>query len=137
MNRRTYLAIAFGAWYGLTPINAQQAPFPGAVNVNGGWVPCNHEIAINAGKGCTGNPGYDYPPDIPVQRDVFSPGMYIRQPYPSFRALVISVASDNGRTIVTARVTESMSAPAIGDYIAFDAARTQWFPEGTTRFSLP
>jgi hypothetical protein len=27
-------------------------PFPDAVNVNGGWVPCSHPIAINAGKGC-------------------------------------------------------------------------------------
>ena len=121
----------------MTATATAQAPFPGAVNVNGGWVPCNHQIAIDAGLGCTGNPGYDYPPDIPVQRDVFSPGMYLRQPYPSFRALVISVAGDNGQTIVTARITQSSGTPAIGEYIAFNAARTQWYPEGTTRFSLP
>jgi hypothetical protein len=32
---------------------AAQAPFPGGVNINGGWVPCNHSIAIAAGLGCT------------------------------------------------------------------------------------
>jgi hypothetical protein len=107
-----------------------QAPFPGAVNVNGGWVPCNHKIAIEAGKGCSGNPGYDFDPSPtpPVIVHTFTPGQYIRQPYPSFRAIVISVGSDGLRTIVTARITESFSSPAIGDYIAFDAARTQWFP---------
>lgn len=31
------------------------APFPGGVNINGGWVPCDHPIAINAGKGCVAN----------------------------------------------------------------------------------
>jgi hypothetical protein len=29
-----------------------QAPFPGAVQVDGGWVPCDHPIALSAGKGC-------------------------------------------------------------------------------------
>jgi hypothetical protein len=29
-----------------------QAPFPGGVNINGGWVPCDHPIAIAAGQGC-------------------------------------------------------------------------------------
>lgn len=29
-----------------------QVPFPNAVNVNGGWVPCSHPIAINAGYSC-------------------------------------------------------------------------------------
>lgn len=29
-----------------------QAPFPGAVNIAGGWVPCNHPLAVEAGLGC-------------------------------------------------------------------------------------
>jgi hypothetical protein len=29
-----------------------QAPFPGAVSINGGWVPCDHSLAIDAGLGC-------------------------------------------------------------------------------------
>ena len=32
---------------------AAQAPFPGAVRVGDGWVPCDHPIAIRAGLGCT------------------------------------------------------------------------------------
>jgi hypothetical protein len=121
------IAIFWGAVYmGNT---SAQAPFPGAVNVNGGWVPCNHKLAIEAGLSCTGNPGYDYPPDQPYQRQEFMVGQYIRQPYPSFRAIVISVGSDiGGKVVVTARVTESSGSPSAGEYIAFDAARTQWFP---------
>lgn len=29
-----------------------QAPFPGAVPLNGGWVPCSHPLAIEANLGC-------------------------------------------------------------------------------------
>jgi hypothetical protein len=120
--------VTLGAIIGAQGLLAQNAPFPGAVNVNGGWVPCNHTIAINAGLGCSGNPGYDYPPDTPVQRDTFVPGQTIRQPYPIIRALVISVTTDENRTIVTARITRSNGLPKVDEYVAFDAARTQWFP---------
>jgi hypothetical protein len=30
-----------------------QAPFPGAVQVDGAWVPCSHPIAIAAGQSCS------------------------------------------------------------------------------------
>jgi hypothetical protein len=118
--------------YGLT-VGAQQAPFPGAVNVNGGWVPCDHPLAINAGLGCTAkapltlecNP-YTCPPDTPVERQVFEPGQLIYQPYPNFQAIVISVSSDGPRRIVTARITQSNGTPKVNDYVAFDSARTQW-----------
>lgn len=33
---------------------AQAQPFPGAVRVGDGWVPCTHPVAIQAGVGCTG-----------------------------------------------------------------------------------
>lgn len=36
----------------LSSTAAAQAPFPGGVLVNGGWVPCTHPIAIDAGLGC-------------------------------------------------------------------------------------
>jgi hypothetical protein len=42
-----------------------QAPFPGAVQVNGGWVPCNHDLAINAGLGCTEAPAPAPEPTTP------------------------------------------------------------------------
>jgi hypothetical protein len=35
------------------PAAAQGAPFPGAVNIDGGWVPCSHPIAVARGLGCT------------------------------------------------------------------------------------
>src|SRR5689334_12679592 len=39
---------------GVAPASAQGAPFPGAVNIDGGWVPCSHQLAIDRGLGCTG-----------------------------------------------------------------------------------
>jgi hypothetical protein len=36
---------------------AAQAPFPGAVLVDGGWVPCSHPLAVAAGLGCVQSPG--------------------------------------------------------------------------------
>lgn len=35
---------------------ASAQPFPGAVRVGDGWVPCTHPVAIQAGLGCTGEP---------------------------------------------------------------------------------
>jgi hypothetical protein len=43
-----------------------QAPFPGAVLVNGGWVPCNHDLAIAAGQGCDQAPAPEPPPAPPA-----------------------------------------------------------------------
>ena len=37
---------------GVSPALFAQAPFPGGVLVNGGWVPCTHPIATMAGLGC-------------------------------------------------------------------------------------
>jgi hypothetical protein len=41
---------------------AAQAPFPGAVNIDGGWVPCSHKIAIDRGLGCYTTPAAPEPP---------------------------------------------------------------------------
>jgi hypothetical protein len=47
-----------------------QAPFPGAVNVDGGWVPCSHPIAIAAGRGCNTTPApAPAPAPVPTQMD--------------------------------------------------------------------
>jgi hypothetical protein len=48
---------------------AAQAPFPGAVNIDGGWVPCSHPIAIARGLGCTSTPAPQPPPPAPTQLD--------------------------------------------------------------------
>jgi hypothetical protein len=41
-----------------------QAPFPGAVQVDGGWVPCDHPIAIAAGRGCGTTPAQTPTPAV-------------------------------------------------------------------------
>jgi hypothetical protein len=48
---RTVAAVVFCLLASVSTTFAQ-APFPGAVQVDGGWVPCDHSIAIAAGKGC-------------------------------------------------------------------------------------
>jgi hypothetical protein len=60
--RTVALPVAFCLSLLASPAVAQ-SPFPGGVNVNGGWVPCNHPIAINAGLGCTSSPT---PPAAPT-----------------------------------------------------------------------
>jgi hypothetical protein len=44
--------LCFVAFASTATAQSSIAPFPGAVNINGGWVPCSHQIAIDAGKGC-------------------------------------------------------------------------------------
>lgn len=44
--------LCFVAFASIATAQSSTAPFPGGVNINGGWIPCNHPIAINAGKGC-------------------------------------------------------------------------------------
>lgn len=36
----------------LVSTSLPQPPFNGAVQIDGGWVPCSHPIAIAAGQGC-------------------------------------------------------------------------------------
>ena len=46
------------------PAHAQAAaPFPGAVNIDGGWVPCSHPLAVAAGRGCPGSTPAPSPPE--------------------------------------------------------------------------
>ena len=54
MKSRILLALAFVL---AATAAFAQAPFPGAVLVNGGWVPCDHPVAITAGRGCVAAPG--------------------------------------------------------------------------------
>jgi len=44
-----------------------QAPFPGAVLVNGGWVPCDHPLAVANGSGCGATPRAVSPASQPSQ----------------------------------------------------------------------
>src|SRR5688572_27850915 len=61
--------LCFVALASVATAQSSTAPFPGGVNINGGWVPCDHPIAINAGKGCVANtpaPPKPPAPDCPT-----------------------------------------------------------------------
>lgn len=83
-----------------------QAPFPGAVLVNGGWVPCTHPIAINAGLGCTATT-----PRVPAilggPLATFIPGRVYEMPY-GHRMRVLTL------TVTTAGETAVMGEWVIG-----------------------
>lgn len=57
--------LCFVAFASIAAAQSSQAPFPGAVNINGGWIPCSHAIAIDAGKGCTASTPTDPQPPFP------------------------------------------------------------------------
>lgn len=72
-------------------------PFPGAVNINGNWVPCNHPIAINAGLSCTTSP---IPPVINIQS-----GKYYRHKTAGWKFYILSpVQKSNGDITLLAEV---------------------------------
>lgn len=50
MHKMLTAAVVMMGWAAV----AQAQPFPGAVRVGDGWVPCTHPVAIQAGLGCTG-----------------------------------------------------------------------------------
>jgi hypothetical protein len=60
MPRLVSLAVCLILLAGLGP--SAQAPFPGAVRVNGDWVPCDHPLAAASGAGCTSTPGWPAEP---------------------------------------------------------------------------
>jgi len=106
-----------------------QAPFPGAVHVNGGWVPCDHPIATTAGKSCgTPSPSpavalglidcarvnaYSDPaaalscvlsrlPDPQAPLPIFQVGRRYSGPYPSQQMIVLGITrSIEGVEVVT------------------------------------
>jgi hypothetical protein len=70
-----------------------QAPFPGAVEVNGGWVPCDHPIAIRASNGCGLQPTPPTPPPVPtVPTGATCPPATSFNPYTASPAEVLACA---------------------------------------------
>lgn len=75
----------------LASIVHAQAPFPGAVQVNGGWVPCDHPIAISSGNGCGLEPqSAPPPPDPTVPTDATCPPVATFNPYTATPAEVLA-----------------------------------------------
>lgn len=87
MRRTTLAAIVVAA---STTVGAQ-APAPGWIQVNGGWVPPTHPLAkIPAPKSVVSGP------------TAFEAGNMYQGPYPSQRFLVLGTTrSTSGRTVVT------------------------------------
>lgn len=58
-----------------------QAPFPGGVYINGGWVPCSHPIAIQAGVGCVPGAPVAQPPAPPPATSTWQVGQVYKHIY--------------------------------------------------------
>lgn len=106
-----------------------QAPFPGAVQVNGGWVPCDHPVAIAAGLGCAAVPGMPAPAtatntvvsNIYARRSDmgtrFELGKTYESPY-GFRVTIIgTVRKTDGTFVFVAEVVKSSGSPAAGEIL--------------------
>jgi hypothetical protein len=129
-----------------------QPPFPGAVQIDGGWVPCDHPIALAAGSGCPVAPTppnacpkviADYyvllacapRPPLPVNpwtKGTFSfeVGTLYGWTYPSSdRLLVIGVALDidSLRRIVTGRRLKA-GLPFGGPVVFYEDESGGWVP---------
>ena len=96
--RTTAAAIVMVAWAAV----AQAQPFPGAVLVNGGWVPCTHQIAIDAGLGCVA-PRVG----VPVTA-AFEVGRFYRNPSDTctFKMLALASTYQHRRVVVVAETTD-------------------------------
>jgi hypothetical protein len=106
------LAVAGPAW--------AQAPFPGAVRVGDGWVPCSHPLAIASGLGCVAtDPGstadqfpwtggtspFGAPGDTGLR---FELGKSYREPYGGVMRIIGTVTLTDGRMVF---VGECLSGP--------------------------
>lgn len=130
-----------------------QAPFPGAVNISGGWIPCDHPIAIEAGLGCEAQAPPPRPacpkviesyyvlltcaerPPLPINpwskgTFQFEVGTLYGWTYPSDeRLLVISIALDidSLRRIVTGRRLKA-GVPVGAPVVFYEDESGGWVP---------
>lgn len=101
--------------------SATAQPFPGAVMVNGGWVPCTHQVAIDAGLGCV--------PTAPVlgtQAVTWEVGRYYRNPSNTctFKLLALASTYQHRRVMLVGETVDGRGSgvcPEVAYY--FDPAR--------------
>lgn len=115
--RTTAAAIVLVAWAAV----AQAQPFPGAVLVNGGWVPCSHQIAIDAGLGCVATA-----PRVGVPATAaFEVGRFYRNPSNTctFKMLALASTYQHRRVVLVAETTDGRATgcPEVAYY--FDPSR--------------
>jgi len=136
MKSRILLALAFVL---AATAAFAQAPFPGAVLVNGGWVPCDHPVAITAGRGCVAAPGSPattptvvVPPNDGLGTR-FELGKTYESPY-GFRVTIIgTVRKTDGSFVFVAEVVKSTGAPAKGEILQFPVDQDR----GAFNFEVP
>ena len=142
------IALVF-AFILVASIASAQAPFPGAVLVNGGWVPCDHPVAIAAGVGCVARtPGTTTTtttttPEIvpsgiivPERQDLgtrFELGKTYESPY-GFRVTIIgTVRKTDGAFVFVGEVVKSGGSPAKGEIMQFPVDEDR----GPFQFEVP
>jgi hypothetical protein len=144
MKLRTLLVVAFV----LLAVSASaQAPFPGAVQVSGGWVPCDHPVAIAAGIGCVPAPGTTASaPTSPANTVItgiypqrsdmgtrFELGKTYESPY-GFRVTIIgTVRKTDGSFVFVAEVVKSSGSPMVGEILQFPVDEDR----GAFQFEVP
>jgi hypothetical protein len=96
---RIYLhVLCFVALASVAAAQPPAAPFPGGVFVNGGWVPCDHSIAIAAGKGCATSTPVQQPPSLDTPTECIPwPNAYAEPA----RALLCSAALAHNTSIIS------------------------------------
>lgn len=113
--RTTAAAIVMVAWAAV----AQAQPFPGAVLVGGGWVPCSHQIAIDAGLGCG-----SVRVGVPVAA-AFEVGRYYRNPSDTctFKMLALASTYQHRRVVLVGETTDGRYAGCPEAAYFFDPSR--------------
>jgi opacity protein-like surface antigen len=141
MKLRLVLMLAFV----LAAAAASAQPFPGAVLVNGGWVPCDHPIAIAAGKSRVPSPGVaptpaPTPDPTPYgsggHQDLgtrFELGKTYESPY-GFRVTIIgTVRKTDGSYVFVGEIIRSGGFPQVGDLLNFPVDKDR----GPFQFEVP
>lgn len=118
--KQMLLAVGLGLVIGGAVV-AAQAPFPGAVRIGDGWVPCTHPLAVQQGLGCvTSAPGMGTSEQFPWT-DGNSPygdqtgtglrfelGKVYREPYGGVVRIIGTITLTDGKMVF---VGECLSGP--------------------------
>lgn len=101
---------------------AAAQPFPGAVLVNGGWVPCTHQIAIDAGLGCVA----PTPTVAGVPAVVFEVGRFYRTPSGQcdFKLVAVGATYQHRRPMLVGETIRGRAAGCPEVAYFFDPSRT-------------
>jgi len=115
---------------GGTAVCQTTQPGPGWVCVNGGWLPCDHPLAIQAGLGSGSDYGNIKPTDLGTR---FELGKTYESPY-GFRVTIIGTArKTDGIYVFVGEVIRSGGYPKVGDLLSFPCDKDR----GAFQFEVP